>query len=389
MLFIYRLCLGYVRVLFYGEFYEKILNLTARNRITLWDSRLVKNGIESSVSVKDFKRLKDIMKNSGIRVHILKKHGLPFKVAKNKKRAGLVLGALFFLGFLELMSGYIWVIDVEGNEYVKTETILNICREIGIEEGIKKANINPKSQRQQLLLKTDELAWASLNIEGSRLTVNVSEVQRTDKNTDAYNLKADEDGIITKIDVTNGTCVVSVGDAVKKGDLLVSGVVEESGKTKFVNSTGKIYAETAEEIFLEEKYVQINNFETGREKTRYVLELFSLKFPLYLGSVKGEYCTETDSETVKLFGTTLPIKIFEKKFTFVEKEEINLSKDELIALLKKKALAQTEKMKSETAEVLAEEFTDLGDGVSLKMKIKSVKDITVKEPMLIGEGSGE
>ena len=55
MLYLYRLAVGYLRVLFYGDNSERILDLTAKNRITLWDSRLVKNGIESSITVKDFK----------------------------------------------------------------------------------------------------------------------------------------------------------------------------------------------------------------------------------------------------------------------------------------------------------------------------------------------
>lgn len=369
-------------MLFYGEYYEKILNLAARNRITLWDSRLVKNGIESSVTVKDFKRLRGIIRNSGIRVHILKKRGIPFKAAKNKKRTGLLLGAVFFLCFLKLMSGYIWIIDVEGNDYVKTEEIVNICREIGIEAGVSKSSITPQSQRQELLLKADELAWASLNVEGSRLTVNVSEVQRTDKNTNAFNLKAEADGIIKKIDVTSGTCVVKVGQAVKKGDLLVSGVVEESGKTKFVNSSGRILAEVINNITLEEKYKQTKLYETGEAAHRYVIEMFSLRLPLYLGSVKGEYSTESDVHTVKLFGTTLPIKIYEKEFTFLKRQEITFSKEQIIALLEERA---TEKTNVGNDTVIAKEFTETEEGITLNFTVKAEKNIAYKEPVLISE----
>ena len=44
------------------------------------------------------------------------------------------------------------------------------------------------------------------------------------------------------MDITSGTSVVSVGQAVKKGDLLVSGIIETADVTRFVNSRGKVYA---------------------------------------------------------------------------------------------------------------------------------------------------
>ena len=50
---------------------------------------------------------------------------------------------------------------------------MDICSDMGIEIGTKKSKINPKQQRQVLLLKAEELSWASLNIEGSKLTINV------------------------------------------------------------------------------------------------------------------------------------------------------------------------------------------------------------------------
>ena len=383
MLFIYRLAVGFVRVIFYGEFSEKILNLAARNRITLWDSRLTKDGIESSVTVKDFKRLRGIIRGNSVKVHILKKRGLPFKLKKYKKRAGLLLGSLFFLCFIIFMSGYIWVIDVEGNTYVKDREIISLCNEIGIKEGIKKDKINPKSQRETLLLKTDKLAWVSLNIEGCRLTVNVSEVKQTDNNTNACNLKASEDGIITKINVTAGNCIVNIDDVVKKGDLLVSGVVEQSDSTKFVNSTGKITAEVVKEINVSGKYKEEVTSPTGEELKRYVLGIFSLKVPLYLGSAKGEYNLKTEEERLMLFGTRLPITLYKGDFEFLAKEKITRNRESLEKVLKSRVNKIIEELEAESFTTELEEFTETEDGINLKLVIKAQKDIAVKEPLLI------
>ena len=53
MILIYRWLIGFLRVKFCGDGYEKILNLAARNRITLWNSRLVSGGIETNITVKN------------------------------------------------------------------------------------------------------------------------------------------------------------------------------------------------------------------------------------------------------------------------------------------------------------------------------------------------
>lgn len=381
MLYLYRLAVGYLRVVFYGDSSERILDLTAKNRITLWDSRLTKKGIESSITVNDFKSLREIIKKSGIKVHILKKRGLPFKLNKNRKRMGLVLGGIFFISFLITMSGYIWVINVEGNNYVKSDEIINICAEMGIKIGTPKRNINPRQQRQTLLLKAEELSWASLNVEGSKLTVNVSETARVHKDTNAYNIKASKDGIIKKIDVTNGSCVVKIGDIVKKGDLLISGVVEESDATKFVNSEGSIFAATTNEIKVAEKFERLLEIPNGKTAKRCVIEFFALKIPLYLGGVKGEYKAEFKKKNLKLFETQLPICLYEKKFIFNSVREITSTKEELESLLEERLKKKLEMY--DNHKELSKEFIKKKDGMELVYKFETVENISTKDKIFV------
>ena len=88
MLYLYRFAIGYLRVVFYGELNEKILDLTAKNKITLWNIKLTKTGIECYLTVSDFRKLRGIIKKSGVKAHIIEKFGMPFKINKNRKRFG-------------------------------------------------------------------------------------------------------------------------------------------------------------------------------------------------------------------------------------------------------------------------------------------------------------
>lgn len=383
LLWLIRYIFGFLTVIFYGEFPEKILNLTTANRMYLWNSRLSKGGIESCISIKNFKNIRPILKNSGIKVHILKRHGLPFKIHKNRKRVSVLIGALIFIIFLSFMSGRVWVIDVVGNEKISEREIISALKELGITEGVSKNSINPKTQREKLLLKIDKLAWASLNSEGCRLTVNVSEIKDEKSQNTPSNLKAKADGIITKINVTSGNCIVKKGDTVKTGDILVSGIIERLEGTKFVHSAGTITATTERLVTVSGDFKQKTTHESGRVKTKAVLELFTLKIPLYLGSEKGEYNEIAKTECLTLFGKKLPIKIHKKQFRFTESYTVIYTRERL---KEKLSLEIKEKLKAEGVEnynVISEEIKETEKGIMLIQVVTAEENIAVSEDLII------
>lgn len=384
MIWLYRFLRGYVTVGFYGDFAEKILNLCVSHRISIWNSRLCKNGIETNIYVKDVRTLRKIVRKSGVKVKILKKAGLPFKVSRNKKRAGLFLGAVLFFLFLEFMSGFIWNIEIIGNSKVETEEILDLCREIGIYEGVRADSIDAKISREKLLLKSQKLAWASLNVEGSRLTVNVTEITDASKDNELpCNLKASADGIIKKIDVTAGNCIVKVGDTVKAGDVLVSGVVEKADGTQFVHSAGVINAESTSIFKAEGKYEKKVKEKTGKIKSKYALEFFTVKIPLFLGSESGDFETELFVKQAKLFGKKLPVRLYERKFMYCKNVTYKLSEESLTEELKKQIIKQIKSEKTEDYTLSDFETQKTNDGIILSVKVKSTENIATEDTILI------
>ncbi len=326
MLFLYRFFCGVLSVEFMGVYPEKVLNLCSKNKISIWSAKFKNGKINCKITVKDFLKLPKILRKSGIRVHILRKSGFPFFIKKYSKRFGIFTGLLLFFAVLYMMSGYIWIIDVVGNTNTDTKEIINVCEQIGIKTGVRASGISAKNAAQQLLLKTDTLAWSSFNIEGCRLTVNVTEIkEKPEDNSKATNLKASADGIITHIDVKAGNCLVKVGDVVNKGDILVSGIIESESDTKFVHSIGTITAKTETQITLEEPLEKQVSYPTGKVKQKSVLEFFTLKIPLYLGGETGEYDCQISEKSLRLFGQNLPAKIYTKRFIFKRTETVTQS----------------------------------------------------------------
>ncbi|MBR7131898.1 MAG: sporulation protein YqfD [Clostridia bacterium] len=386
MLWFYRFIRGYVAVLFRGDGIERILNIAAANRISLWNTRLCKEGITACVSVKDFKKLPFVIRKSGIRVHILSRKGLPFKTAKNRKRTGLVCGAVIFFLFLEVMSGFVWQIEIRGNSAVAEAEILAACQSIGIHRGLPASKINPKVWRERLLLECDSLAWASINVEGCCVTVNVTEIQKPAEDTSApCNLKAKADGIIKKLDVTSGNCVVKTGDTVKTGDLLVSGILERADGTEFVHSSGTVTAVTKRNIVLEGKYKRQRRDETGKVKKKYLIDLFGLKIPLFVGGESEKYNSDLKVSTLSLFGKNLPISLYRKEFRFVREYEYTLSHSELCEFLMGELARRLKAEGIGEYEVLSSDFTENRDGVTLSALVSAEENIAVKETVLVAE----
>lgn len=384
MLWLYRFLKGFLKIKVVGENSEQILNIAASNRIPLWKSKIIKNGIESEIYISDFKKLPYIVRKTGLKIHIIKKSGLPIWLAKNRKRTGFIIGGVYLLAFLQIMSGYIWEIDIVGNHKVTDEKIITALKKIGIESGIKASALSPKIDREKLLLELDELSWASLNIEGSRLTVNVSERNNVEKQDKLpVNLKAGADGIVKKINVTVGNCIVKAGDTVKKGDILVSGIIEDENGTRFVKSAGSIIAEITDEYTVEKSFEETITQKNGKTKTKYVLEAFTLKVPLYLGSEKNEYISTRKTVTLKLFKKNLPIKIHKKTFDYTDKVPVKSNHKELENELKNILDEQIKKNGLSDYTIIQSELTPTSDGLSLKMLVRGTTDIGISEQMLI------
>ncbi|MGN0451686.1 MAG: sporulation protein YqfD [Acutalibacteraceae bacterium] len=388
MLWLYRFIIGYLEVEYSGDVTEIILNICAKQGISLWGIKRRDKKIRGFITVRDFKTLPRIAKGSGIRVHILKKRGFPFIARRYKKRLGIPVGAAIFFCFLEVMSCFIWTVEVSGNKTLPERDILAACEKIGVKEGAKKSSVNPKTAKQELLLELSKLAWASVNIEGCRVTVNVSEsAQKAEENGTPTNLKATADGIITKINITSGNCLVKPGDTVAKGDLLVSGVIERADSTGFVRSVGNITAKTERELTVSAYYKRNVSEKTGRIKRKSVLSFFGIDVPLFLGHENGTFKSRTEIKEASLLGKSLPIRLYTKYYEMTVQKEVILSKDELLKELEEELTKAAQVEKIADFEVKNREFDEIEGGIRLKAIIYAEENIAAEEIMLFSTGN--
>jgi len=378
---LYRFFVGKVRVSAEGIFAERILNLCAHNGITVWAIRRKGDKLLFYMSVRDFFALRKIIRGVGIRVHIIKKRGWPFIVRRYKQRYGLFIGAFIFFTVLHMLSGYVWNINISGNQTVEREKIIQVCNELGIREGVRVSSLDPQKLRLEIVNRIDDLAWAAVNIEGSILTVEVTEAEKKDENDGApCNLCASADGIIRKIEVEHGKTMVSVGDSVASGDLLVSGVFEyKNGTTAMVASEGVIIAEVGETYSATVPLTQEINVLSGEVYSCKTLSIFGLKIPLYLGDYGDGYLRDEKIEKIEANGAYLPFYMHETQFRRVEKQTVFLSNEQAAAIAKEEL-----DKKIEDYEIISknEKIIENKDSITVTYDIVSLRDIAIKEKIL-------
>ena len=212
-----RFIRGYVRIRISGDFPERFINICAANKVSLWNIKRFGQMIYANIGIKDFFLIKKLRKNIRVKIKVISKKGAYFKARPYTKRFGLAFGAVLFILINIFLSTFVWNIEVVGNKKLEKSEIISMCEEIGIAEGTLSSNIDTNDARLQLLMKNKELSWCSFIIEGSHLTVNVSETdkhQEDDKSP--CNFLAKTDGVIKKVRISSGRAMVKENQAVLK-----------------------------------------------------------------------------------------------------------------------------------------------------------------------------
>ncbi len=383
-----RYCLGYVRFAIKGEFPERLLNQLALGGVSVWGIRRQGKLLSACILKKDYLKIRSCRQKNRVTTRVQKRYGLPFKARRYRFRIGFAAGLLLYVSVLFLMSQFVWNIKIVGNEGLSEKEILSACEEIGLTEGTFIKGLNTEQLRTELALKMPEIAWASVNIEGVKATVNVSEnIGNKNPEKPPCNLIAECDGVVTALEVTSGTIVAKIGQTVKKGDLLVSGVTEYKNGTYFFGvSAGQVKAETVREAEILVPFSQTETVLAGQPKKRRVLTVFGLNIPLYLGSVKGDYETETECKFYSDSQAYLPIYLTETTFQPTAERKLILTeaqaREQALVELKEK-----EENEFKEKEIISKEteFSVSDDGVKLKVTYKCRENIAKQDLLLILE----
>ncbi len=310
---------GRVQVEAKGNQIEQFINLLYRYHIPCRFPRRTENGeLRFILPRRDFKRLRKPAFKTGTRVRILKKKGLFMAARPFRKRFGLALGLLFFLGLIFYCSRFVWQVEISGCETISATEIVEDLKEMGFGVGTRQSvDVGPIENRY--LLGNSKISWMSINIRGTTAYIEVKEKKRKPDIVDLHtptNIFAARDGVIIQIQDYGGTRQVELGDTVLAGDLLVSGDwTDKYGVRHLSHSIAMVVAATQRNttvtVPLEEQVRQ----KTGKTKHFYAISFGKLKFPLYFREKisYNDYDTITKDQPLRIASFAFPIRIYQTR----------------------------------------------------------------------------
>ena len=368
---------------------EKIINLCNENGIAYKKLELCEESIKFRVSSAQAKRARTLAKENGIELREIGKKGALALVFRLKKRAGLIVGAIIAITLLVYSSGLVWDIRIEGASNVSERDLKKVFAECGLSVGAKIKDIDCDVLENQILILSDEISWVSVNLRKNVANVEIRELDfapPSEEDDFLYsNVVASREGVIVGFGEINGRPTVKIGDAVCKGQLLISGIEGGDGKPlRLLKASGEVFAEVEEtiEIKIPQKYIKkVTKNQIKSEKS---LIFFKNEIKFFSNCRNSEAtCDKIEViENLYVKDKRLPVALKTVKYIEYEESELSRTKSEMQALALR-GLNQKINKDLKDAEILEKSisFIEAEDSLTLVCKIKCISNIASPRPL--------
>ncbi len=228
------------------------LKLLINSNITVWDvERESELSALVSMSNADFKKAMKILKKAGASIEIRKRSGSWGLLYKMCRRSLLIAGCIVIAILTVMLPTRIFFWEVAGNDNIPANFIIAQLQQEGVSFGCKRSEIRSEKIKNQLLAQIPQLEWVGVTTSGCVAKIWVSESQTIKENEkdEAFgNIVAVCDGIVNTVTVTKGNPICKPGQAVQKGQVLISGYEDCGFVLKHSGAEGEVYANTYRKI---------------------------------------------------------------------------------------------------------------------------------------------
>lgn len=347
---------GYVTVSIDSKISVRFFNICRLKRVKISGIESMTDSDEVSfrTSIKNKEMLEKIAEKTGTDIK-LEECGLNC-ICRRIRNKLVILGVfLSVCTILYIQNLFIWRIEITGldttGDYAYTnEEISDYLATCNIKTGMLKKDVEKERIESLIKEKYPKVIWISVYTKGTCLyldmevarvynnyggvSANISDVE---KNFMEYcNIVADRDCIIKSIITSNGTPVVSAGDEVSAGDILISGSVsinDDSGdtiRTKQVKASGVIYVYCDvdyDRTYSYSYYSKEPSGETGQYKS---IVVGRLRLDMG-GEPSGKSFEKRQEQTQVCFFNTmyLPIYIINNNYSGYNLKEAKYTEEEL------------------------------------------------------------
>lgn len=227
------------------------------------------------------------------------------------------IGLLYFI----FLSNIIFKVEVIHSKKEIRDLLYKELKYYNIDKYNFVKSYKKKEQIEQYILNKhkDKLEWLEIERIGTKYEVRVEEriIKKENDKLNVQNIVAKKDGIITKIEASKGEIIKKIGDYVKKGDIIISGIIKKDDVVKGkVSALGDVYAEVWYKTIVDMPYYYRNSTKTG--KKRKLLKLKVLDKDIYIFGFK-KYKFYDEKKILYLKNKILPMGLL-----YSLEEELNV-----------------------------------------------------------------
>lgn len=308
--------------------------------ITIYDAEYLDDlTVRFQIRRQDYKKIRLLAEKRGDVLKLLKKRGLYWTGKGLLKRPVLMLGILAILILGTYLPTRIFFIRVEGNTTVPTNLILEQAAQCGIAFGADRSEVRSEKMKNALLEAMPELQWAGINTQGCVATISVREreiVEKTVKTAGVSSIIAARDGVILSVTATRGSAVCKVGQAVKAGEVLISGYTDCGISIRAEASDGEVYALTEQNLHICTPLECSVRGDMTRQEKKYSLIIGKNRINFYKGSgISDTTCDRMYEENYITLpgGFVLPVAVVTEVWTYYDCTEETALPEEQIGQL--------------------------------------------------------
>lgn len=392
---------GYVKIRVEGYSPERFLNLCNVHRILVWGVENQGSAYELFVSVKDYKKMRPLVRKTRTRVCLLEKHGFPFFLYRFRKRKMFFGGMLLCLVCTYGLSLFIWNIHIEGNAMQSTEEILAYLETMNVRHGVQKSKVVCEDIETNLRKQYPNMLWVSAEMRGTRILVQIRENTDHDivskiqvKDEEPSGIISSVNGIVDSIIVRRGTPLVSKGEEVRAGQTLVEGYYEiknDAGETiryEGVAADADIFTMTSQTYLDRFPSVYEKKLYTGKKRIGVELSVFGKVFQIQPGIPFAHFEKKTDLYEIHVTENFyLPFSVKWIRYLEYEPEEVFYQKKSLEKLAEKRFRKKYENILQKGVQIIEKDVKIDTNGKVCRVtgKVKLLVPATEKTPVMIPE----
>ena len=209
-----------------GQAPQRFLSRAARQGVRLRRLQWQAGGFTAVAAGADYAKLFCLAREGGWTFTILQRRGPGRRLEALLARPGIAAGAALFLLLVYVGGTFVWSIDLDAVDPALQPRVRTLLAENGIWEGVYLQETLLDAARQSALAQSDAFGWVSLNFTGGCLAVETTQAtyQTVQEDAPPAPLYAKADGEVVAVEPQSGFAVVTPGQPVEQGQLLVDTV---------------------------------------------------------------------------------------------------------------------------------------------------------------------